>query len=232
MRCIERIFRMIGWTEDQIYRAKLWWNNLKIRLLPEAYYRLSWEYVEWKNDELKRAYAILQRMQQLSQEGGDEVYIYNLHPDIPSMVTSINHTDQHTFTDEDRRQDLRRLRAEICKLQKGLVTGWSNAPDNAVTWIYRKYWWAYKDGRTRIWNHRRQKCADGDGCCACARTCGCCEKVLYEYWSRDYRNQGRGLENTGSLQKVYGHCTAECACCVITHGVYEPGFIAEGRSNS
>jgi hypothetical protein len=67
-------------TEDLKYRAQIWWNGLKVRLLPEGHHKRGREWVEWHMSKLERCYAILQGERQLSQEGGDQIYIYNLHP--------------------------------------------------------------------------------------------------------------------------------------------------------
>lgn len=67
----------------------------------------------------------------------------------------------------------------------------------------RSYWW-----RLKI-----RACVDTGGCCS--RACGCCEKPLREHlWPVD---SGR-REVVG----VYGHCTAECACCIRHQGFYLP----------
>ncbi|OJJ04762.1 hypothetical protein ASPVEDRAFT_44288 [Aspergillus versicolor CBS 583.65] len=227
---IEKVLRYFGSTDSQIYRLRQRWGYFLIRTLPNAVYARTWEFINWHDNQSRTAHAILQRMRQLSQEGGEEVYMYNLHPDIPSKPIS---------TDENRtRQALRRLRIMLLNIRVQLRESVNREPDSAAMWIRNNVWRAYhyKDGRTNLWKHQRQGCAERGGCCG--RTCGCCEKVLDEYWIRNY-GRGTGPKETMVLHKVYAHCTSECACCVITRGVYvpdprlpSPDFVAGGRSSS
>lgn len=76
----------------------------------------------------------------------------------------------------------------------------------------------FKDrhGRMYSWVMDRSTCADTGGCCG--RACGCCEKPLLTY----YRPRGllylHGKKEVG----VYGHCTAECPCCIQVRHRYHP----------
>jgi hypothetical protein len=237
---LDGLRRMCGYDEDDSYKAKLRWANLKIRLLPEIYYESSQMRIDWHRGQLRKAHAVLQRMKQLKQENGAEIYIYNLHPDIRlRTATSSKGPLEVAYDDQDRRNDIRRLQAEFLNIQKSTTAGSSSG--DALIWKYNHYWRRdnnNKHGRSRLWQSRRQECASRGGCCA--RDCGCCEKVLYEYPLRQWQNEGRGssLGDTMYMRKVYAHCTSECGCCVITHGVYEPdprlpdpGFVAAGRSD-
>lgn len=225
---VERVLRFFGKTDDDILRASLRWRNLLIRLLPERYYRRCWRYINWYNNKLRTTNTIIQRIRQLEQEGGEEIYIYNLHPDIPLAATS---------PDEDRRRQdnitlrirLLNIYVEMLRVSLGRETYWDRQPDKTATWKYWEYWKEYYDyyGRSNPCIQTRQNCADRGGCCA--RACGCCDKVLGEYWGRTYG----GLERSTFLQKAYAHCTSDCACCVMKHGVYVPdprlpipGFVA------
>ncbi|KAL3441086.1 hypothetical protein BJX65DRAFT_316024 [Aspergillus insuetus] len=238
---LDGICRKCGYNEEDIYEAKLRWANFKIRLLPETYYGSSQIQIDWHRGQLRKAHAVLQRMKQLSQENGAEIYIYNLHPDIclRATATSSKGSLKVAYTDQDRRSDIRRLQAEFLSIQKSVTTGSSSG--DAVIWKYNHYWrhdHYNRDGPSRLWESRRQDCAIKGGCCA--RDCGCCERVLYEYPLRQWQSEGKGsrLGDTMYMRKVYAHCTPECGCCVITHGVYEPdqrlpdpGFVAAGRSD-
>ncbi|KAL3451667.1 hypothetical protein BJX65DRAFT_223051 [Aspergillus insuetus] len=225
-----RMLETGGHTEDLRYRAQIWWNGLKLRLLPEGHHSRGRSWIEWHMSRLERCYAILQRERQLSQEGGDQIYIYNLHP---RESLNTKYASKSALSNEERDQELRLLRAEFRKLQKEMTT--SDRPDNALTWMYRMYWrLPYdKDGRHALWYLQRQECSDRGGCCA--RECGCCEKLLHEYVLHKY---GLDKEHTKRPRKVYGHCTSECACCVITHEFYEPHehlptpmFVAQGGAS-
>ncbi|OJJ55818.1 hypothetical protein ASPSYDRAFT_48063 [Aspergillus sydowii CBS 593.65] len=228
--CIERVLRVFGKTDSQIQRIRLRWSVRFVRSLPRAVYSRTRKLLAWYDDQSQTEHAVLQRMHQLNQEGGEEVYRYNLHPDIPSRPISAN---------EDRTsQALRRLRTKLLNIRAQLRRSWNSEPDNTLMWIVNSYWRTnrYEDGRSHYWAYYRQRCADRGGCCG--RACGCCEKPLDEYWIRNCR-RGAGLKETMFLEKVYGHCTSECACCVITHGVYEPDprlprpdFVVGGRSSS
>ncbi|KAJ0415243.1 hypothetical protein BJY00DRAFT_293754 [Aspergillus carlsbadensis] len=227
------IRRLCGYNEDDIYEAKLWWSELALTILPGCYYEYSRICIGSHNFQLRKAHAVLQRLRQLSQENGAEVYIYNLHPDLRVRATSSSKTPfELNYTDQDRLDDIRRLRAEFRNIQRGNSNNSEMESNDAAIWIY-KYYLRHdhynRPGPSRLWQGRRQDCADRGGCCA--RECGCCEKVLYEY---PLRHQ----DGTMYMRKVYAHCTSECGCCVITHGVYEPapclpnpGFVAAGRSD-
>ncbi|KAL2788353.1 hypothetical protein BJX66DRAFT_352777 [Aspergillus keveii] len=200
-----RVLETVGQTENLRYRAQIWWNRLKLRLLPDGHHSRGRAWIEWHMSRLERCYAILQRERQLNQEGGDHIYIYNLHP---RKSLNTKYASKSTLSDEERDQELRVLRAEFRKLQKEMTT--SDRPDDTLTWMYRM-----------------------GGCCA--RECGCCEKLLHEYVLHKY---GLDKEHTKRPRKVYGHCTSECACCVITHEFYEPHehlptpmFVAQGGAS-
>ncbi|KAL5341989.1 hypothetical protein BJX70DRAFT_357508 [Aspergillus crustosus] len=227
-----KALKKLGWTEAQIFNAELKWNKFKIRILPELYYESEREYVEWHQREVKRAHAIRQRIRQLNQPHGEEVYNYNLHPDLAPTATSGRSADQRTSSEERTKQDICRLRAEWHRVNNSLITTSARRPMNPHMWIYVHYWRvpANKPDLSRLWYYQRQACADRGGCCA--RTCGCCEKMLHQYQSRNFRLDPKNGEY---WRKLYGHCTSECACCVITHGIYEPDprlprpwFVAEG----
>ncbi|KAL2782989.1 hypothetical protein BJX66DRAFT_319346 [Aspergillus keveii] len=210
---LDGIRRKCGYNEDDIYEAKLRWANLKIRHLPEAYYETSQIQIDWHSSQLRKAHAVLQLMKQLSQENGAEIYIYNLHPDICLRATAASSKGsvKVAYTDQDRRNDFRRLHAEFLNIQRSITTGSSSG--DAVIWKYNHYWrhdHYNRDGPSRLWES-----ASKGGCCV--RDRGCCERVLYEYPLRDWGN-----EDTMYMRKVYAHCTTECGCCVITHGVYVP----------
>ncbi|KAL2865271.1 uncharacterized protein BJX67DRAFT_359108 [Aspergillus lucknowensis] len=231
---MEAILRTVGWTDNQIFLAQVRWNQTKIRLLPRWYYSHAREYLNWRFDKLRHIYAVWQRIKYLSPENGEEIYIYNLHPDIRSTTTSIMHTsDASTPTDEEKRLHLRRLRAELRNIQGEMTDAFYREPNNALMWLDWHYLGACeKDGRSRRWHDLRSDCAARGGCCG--RTCGCCEKLLFENWLHTPGPNGKRI-----LQKVYAHCTAECACCVISHGVYEPDprlprpwFVVESREGN
>ncbi|KAB8214623.1 hypothetical protein BDV33DRAFT_195921 [Aspergillus novoparasiticus] len=77
---------------------------------------------------------------------------------------------------------------------------------------------SYKDrhGRPYSWVIDRSMCADTGGCCG--RACGCCERPLLTYYRpRGYLDLDRKTE-----VGVYGHCTAECPCCIQVRHRYHP----------
>ncbi|KAL3456111.1 hypothetical protein BJX64DRAFT_296916 [Aspergillus heterothallicus] len=234
------IRRWCGYSKDDIYNAQLWWANLAITVLPGAYYEHSRICIEKHHRQIRRAHAVLQRLKQLTQDNGAEVYIYNLHPDFRARLptTSSDKPLEETYTDQGQSNDIRRLRTEWRKVLDSLRRSPFLEGTDAVIWKYKNYWRCDMKnglGRSRLWEKKRQDCVNRGGCCA--RECGCCERVLHEYPFRDWKNPGRGLEGTVFIRKVYAHCTSECGCCVATHGVYEPdprlpdpGFVAGGRS--
>jgi hypothetical protein len=70
-----------------------------------------------------------------------------------------------------------------------------------------------EDGRSMNWHTLREWCVRNGGCCA--RNCRCCDEPLYKGWNvlRD-RDSGQVVEGTERYFKVFGHCSAESACCV------------------
>jgi hypothetical protein len=63
------------------------------------------------------------------------------------------------------------------------------------------------------WAKQSRICAFSDGCCA--RGCGCCERPLRTY----PKPMGAGGEQKEEVI-IYGHCTAECLCCIRYRGAY------------
>ncbi|KAL3446806.1 bacterial alpha-L-rhamnosidase-domain-containing protein [Aspergillus insuetus] len=61
--------------------AEYKWNRFKIRSLPDSYYELAWEHVQWDRESGHRGMAMLQHIRELKREGGGDVYVHNLHPD-------------------------------------------------------------------------------------------------------------------------------------------------------
>ncbi|PWY88293.1 hypothetical protein BO70DRAFT_359738 [Aspergillus heteromorphus CBS 117.55] len=72
-----------------------------------------------------------------------------------------------------------------------------------------------RNGRSYLWVKCRARCADEGGCCG--RPCGCCAKSLLTYLCPSEQESAR------KTRYVYGHCTAECPCCIQTrHRPYLP----------
>ncbi|RAL02901.1 uncharacterized protein BO80DRAFT_443150 [Aspergillus ibericus CBS 121593] len=68
------------------------------------------------------------------------------------------------------------------------------------------------DGQTLAWEEDKIMCASLGGCCG--RSCRCCERPLRLYLMPD------GGEK--AMVGFYGHCTAECGCCMRHRGFYRP----------
>lgn len=66
-----------------------------------------------------------------------------------------------------------------------------------------------------LWMDCRKACAQADGCCG--RTCNCCAGPL-----RTYLEPSEDPYELRNTVGVYGHCTAECECCVRHKGFYRP----------
>ncbi|KAL4964964.1 uncharacterized protein BDV14DRAFT_200502 [Aspergillus stella-maris] len=103
--------------------------------------------------------AVLQRITQLDQENGDEIYRYNLHSDIQMKSSPLD-------TEEIRRQDLRRLRFKLRELQATLKDDWhdTDAPRDAATWLCKNWWLGIAPSRKEDERHRGHR-ADSGGCC-------------------------------------------------------------------
>jgi hypothetical protein len=69
-----------------------------------------------------------------------------------------------------------------------------------------------QQGMPRIWWKEGEVCALRGGCCS--RTCGCCEKPLSICMEPNPRRSGRKK----GIKYIYGHCTAECRCCIQSKG--------------
>lgn len=70
-------------------------------------------------------------------------------------------------------------------------------------------------GRSYLWVLSQERCAAGGECCGCV--CSCCEKALNQYLS-----PGKDLVQETKEDKVLGHCTVECRCCIGHRGCYIP----------
>jgi hypothetical protein len=80
-----------------------------------------------------------------------------------------------------------------------------------------------------VWVQTRNQCSDSGGCCG--RECACCEKPLKVVIKHGSSLFGpRWKKKTG----VYGHCTAECGCCIRFKGCYmpDPWFEKESKPKS
>ncbi|BAE65939.1 hypothetical protein F9C07_12167 [Aspergillus flavus] len=73
-----------------------------------------------------------------------------------------------------------------------------------------------RHGRPYSWVMDRLTCALTGGCCG--RACGCCEKPLLTYYHPLNYKYPDGKMEVG----VYGHCTAECPCCIQVRHRYHP----------
>ncbi|KAF3405308.1 hypothetical protein DPV78_002212 [Talaromyces pinophilus] len=58
------------------------------------------------------------------------------------------------------------------------------------------------------WVQARNQCAYNGGCCG--RECQCCEKPLKVVTAHEMSFIGPRKKKSG----IYGHCTAECGCCI------------------
>ena len=76
--------------------------------------------------------------------------------------------------------------------------------------------WYDSHGRLYAWVLDCLECASTGGCCG--RDCGCCEKPLITYREPMKRYDVESIRIVG----VYGHCTAECPCCIRVRGRYHP----------
>ncbi|BCS29237.1 uncharacterized protein APUU_70807S [Aspergillus puulaauensis] len=217
--------------EDLAYQFAVDWNRLQYNYLPRSYYKKACDFAWWYMDNREKRNAILQRMRQLKQNS--DVYQYNLlqnqtstkrqfrSPDQMSM-DMVPEYDPDAYTEEDRRRELQVLNAEFRRIQLKLFDKWHDAPDDAAARLFKlRFGHKDREGRSDIWYNERRSCSVGGGCCG--RACGCCEKPLHEYYVDTGRMAVAARSTEGKeLVRVYGHCTAECACCVITHGVYNP----------
>jgi hypothetical protein len=73
-----------------------------------------------------------------------------------------------------------------------------------------------------FWLKAKADCARSGGCCG--RECRCCDKPLRAYSTGSaipWKKEGG----------VYGHCTAECGCCIMHYGGYTPHPLFEDSEN-
>ncbi|PYH95709.1 hypothetical protein BO71DRAFT_198942 [Aspergillus ellipticus CBS 707.79] len=82
--------------------------------------------------------------------------------------------------------------------------------------VFRRY--RDKFNHTRQWGNEQQLCANMGDCCG--RSCGCRKKPLHSYiWPETDQDTSK---TEGKIAGVYGHCTAECACCIQFRQCYMP----------
>ncbi|KAL4902934.1 hypothetical protein BDW74DRAFT_54706 [Aspergillus multicolor] len=116
----------------------------------------------------------------------------------------------------DRKREINKLRTKCRELQGDMFRRWQAwqglNEDAVIKLLNRNETSADKEGRTREWYKKTELCSRSGGCCG--RTCGCCDKPLDQFYARS--------GNCKELVHVYGHCTAECACCIKEHGIYKP----------
>lgn len=229
---IRNLFSGHDTFEDLTYQLAVDWNRLQFNYLPRSYYKTACDFAWWYFDNREKRNAILQRIRQLKQNS--DVYQYNLLQDqtpttnqfqSPNQMSLNTVSKDTSYTEEDRRRELQELNVELRRIQLELFNKWHDAPDNAGARICKLgFEHTDEEGRSAIWYNERESCSEGGGCCG--RSCGCCEKPLHEYYvdtGRSYVANGETGSTEGKkLVRLYGHCTAECACCVITHGVYKP----------
>jgi hypothetical protein len=229
---IKNLFSGYDTWEDRTYQLAVDWNRLKYNYLPRSYYKKACDFAWFYYNNREKRNAILQRIRQLKQNS--DVYQYNLFQNqtpIRNKSRSKNQMSLDTvskdtsYTEEDRRRELQELDVELRRIQLELFNKWHDAPDNAAARICKLgYEHTDEEGRSDVWYNEREACSVSGGCCG--RTCGCCEKPLHEYYvdtGQFFVVDGEPDSTEGKeLVRLYGHCTAECACCVITHGVYKP----------
>lgn len=97
-----------------------------------------------------------------------------------------------------------RLQGQSKKIPPGPLT--------SEAMVHRRY--RNEDNRPYSWVISQWTCADIGGCCA--RSCGCCKEALSEYMQPSLYGE------SAAVVGVYGHCTAECACCIQHQGFYQP----------
>lgn len=155
-----------------------------------------------------------------------EAYGFDLLPELdctppqsqpPEKMDTLPDYTADEYTEAHRQQDIWEARDEYQQIRRRLVKTWSEMPKNAVS-RYFGLRENHRDinGLTDLWYEGRADCSQGGGCCG--RNCGCCEKPLDQY----YLPNGYGATRDRELIRIVGHCTAECTCCVMTHGVYNP----------
>ncbi|KAF3407141.1 hypothetical protein DPV78_001492 [Talaromyces pinophilus] len=102
------------------------------------------------------------------------------------------------------------------KMHQLLLSKRSHAYHRDV-WMPRKAQYAFIPGHDKpySWRETRAACARSGGCCG--RECGFCENPMKDYYlPPGYFSKGR------TKVELYGHCTAECGCCIRYTGGYTP----------
>ncbi|KAL4949029.1 hypothetical protein BDW69DRAFT_188706 [Aspergillus filifer] len=115
---LKAALRKLAFTEDAIYKAD------------------GWEFNKAHEHIYGKIHPILQRIHQLKRENGDEIYRYNLNPDV-SLAAAVAATSQDRTKEYNhnhyRIQDLCRLRTEHHELETKRLNAWISRPRNAAT---------------------------------------------------------------------------------------------------
>lgn len=173
----------------------------------------------WKKDyeeEEKNGFAIMQREKRLTDE---RAAIIKTKPHSCPDDNELWHAEYSKELDrlEEALLQTRNIyQAHQQKMHQILLSKRSHTYYRDVL-MARKAQYAFIPGHDKpyIWRETRNACARSGGCCG--RDCGCCEKPLKDY----YVPSGHFLKGRENI-KLYGHCTAECGCCIDYTGGYTP----------
>lgn len=173
----------------------------------------------WKRDyeeEEQNGVAIMQREKRLTDQR-TEILMTKPHGCLgDDELWHAKYSEELYNVDEELLQTRNLYQAHQQKMHRLLRSKRSHAYHRDVL-MARKVQYAFIPGHDKpyIWRKTREACARRGGCCG--RKCGCCEKPLKDYYiSSGYSSKGR------TNVELYGHCTAECGCCIRYTGGYTP----------
>ncbi|KAL4808836.1 hypothetical protein BDV18DRAFT_133271 [Aspergillus unguis] len=203
---------MLGWITKNLTPTCTELDDIDIDAYHRRHYPDTCASIErYRKEHYKRA-AILQRINRLSQP-------------VPTKTQSPEDDDHHhhppsyaepaTTEEEDRKLEIHQLRAELRLAVQQILQLYEEIPNNEAREILDlRTTRRDSQGRTDLWHQDSVLCRSSGGCCG--RACGCCEKPVDEYYRLNK------ITGKKELFKLYGHCTAECVCCIKTHGIYDP----------
>lgn len=199
------------------------------RLYPLARFTRSWNkffYIaensvrarQWSKDyttELQKGIVLLQRQK----------YLESRQKEIMKIIQQRGQSDLKVT--DSICKELEEIEAKILQVQEMYLAHeermrvlWPKFKSNTFSrevLVAQKLQYRLISGRQPYaWVKTRNQCSESGGCCG--RECRCCEKplkVVIKYRSSLFP---RLKKKTG----IYGHCTAECGCCIRYKGCYKP----------
>ncbi|PLN86342.1 hypothetical protein BDW42DRAFT_159053 [Aspergillus taichungensis] len=231
------LFRREGTFDEKIQSIKKQWETYRASPEVESNDRKNWAvpYVQLR----ARGFAYLQRRRRLIEER-DALYSstklttrQHLFSVLSFLRSAFQRRPQQSVGADDKKlpsyetacrdaaarmdQKIQQLLESYWNTRETLWDMDSEIVRSEIMAKVKTVWnWYDQGGRLYAWDLDCGACASTGGCCG--RDCGCCEKPLITYWEPMKQHDAESRKLVG----VYGHCTAECPCCIRVRGRYHP----------